>query len=280
MPFTTLEGPTGTPVTAKADADDNLLVAIAGGVTVTGGATATNQDEQEVLQASTNSKLDSLKTYTDGLEAGQTVGNAALASVVSQTDGLEGSSSAIATNTTDANTKLDTLLSQTDGLEGAADTTATQSTAIAGSVDQLEGYVNDLEGSSTTTATNTGTTATNTAAISGALVSSESTYSSLGVAVAATLKSGSGKVWALFLGNLNASTTLYAWVYDALSATGAPIIPPIPLSAGAWYGIGSDLLTTDGKSFSTGLTVGFSTSRSTYSAHSTAADCHAGGFGS
>lgn len=188
------------------------------------------------------------------------------------------------------NTKLDTIATNQATQATAANQTIanTSLSAINTNTDQIEGYLDGVEGkldtvitSAATTVTNTGTTATNTSAISSALVSAETTWTSVGASAAPTLKSGSGKVWTLFLGNASATTDLYAWIYDNTSASGTLIVPiPIPVLKGSFVAIGNEILTGDGKSFSTGLTVGFSTSRASYSVHSTAADCHVGGYGS
>ena len=71
MSYATLEGPDGKPVVAKGDADGALLVAVSGGVTITGGATEAKQDAG-------NASLADVDANTDGLEAGQTTTNAKL----------------------------------------------------------------------------------------------------------------------------------------------------------------------------------------------------------
>ena len=275
MSYATLEGPDGKPVVAKGDADGALLVAVSGGVTVTGGATEANQD-------AANTKLDTLLTQTDGLENSATTTATNTGTAATNTTAIAASVDGLEAGQTTGNASLASINSNTDQVETKLDTIATNQAVQATAANQAtaNASLSTIATQATTTATNTGTTATNTTAISGAVVSSESTWSSLGASVAPTLKSGAGKVWMINVSNVSASTTLYAWVFDALSATGTPILAPIPLAPGAWYAVGNDVLTLDGKSLSTGLTIGFSTSRTTYSAHSTATDCHAWGYGS
>ncbi len=213
--------------------------------------------------------------------------NASLAAIDANTDGIE---SALGST----NSKLDTLLSQTDGLEGSATstatntgTTATQVTAIAGSVDQLEGYVDGLEGSATTTAAQATAINTNTDQLEGYLdgvegkldnviggvVTTDSRSTSNGAAASGTAKSGAGSLLAVMVRNGSSLTTLHVFLFDNTSASGTLICLPISLSPGDFVAIGTDIFTNDGTTFSTGLTWGFSTNSTSYSAHSTATDC-------
>lgn len=88
-----------------------------------------------------------------------------------------------------------------------------------------------------------------------------------------THKSGAGVLYALSLGN-RGSTTLYVFVFDSVTASGAQLVTPLLLPANSDRIVGTDFFTARGIAFSTGCTVGFSTSASSYSAHGTPADCY------
>lgn len=283
--------------------DENAGAVHLGGGVSTGGATLAEQEAQTLLlttiAAAADIPLSNVVTAVDTLAGGATIAQivSALSSDATTQDNILTKLTTIDSTLSgkldvpisDLKTQLVAIAASAASIDGKSTTiasntgtTSTNTTAIASSVDQLEGYLDGVEGkldtgnaSASTTATNTGTTATNTGTIAGAVASSEGRAVSIGAAVSATVKSGAGKVFALFLKNVSASTTLYVWVWDAASATGTPIFPPFTLSAGQERGIGVDMLTADGHAFSIGLTWGFSTSTSTYSAHSTSADCQA-----
>lgn len=96
----------------------------------------------------------------------------------------------------------------------------------------------------------------------------------LGDAVSKTVKSGAGRLLSLSVRHADASA-LYLWIFDNTGASGTSLIVPILVPASSHVVIGTDFFTTKGLAFSTGLTYSFSTSGSSYSAYSTAANVFA-----
>jgi hypothetical protein len=98
-------------------------------------------------------------------------------------------------------------------------------------------------------------------------------YSSLGANSSDNIKASAGVIYSFYCTNLNASTR-YLWLFNSTGSTaGSPIIAPYPIYATAGYlEVGVNLLGLAGLSFSTGITFGYSTSASTYTA-GTASDC-------
>lgn len=92
-----------------------------------------------------------------------------------------------------------------------------------------------------------------------------------GAAVSKTVKPGSGRLLGFTVRHADASA-LYFWLFDNTSATGTQLLIPFLVPASGQIFIGTDLLTTKGVAFSTGLTYGLSTSGSSYSAYGTAAN--------
>jgi len=109
--------------------------------------------------------------------------------------------------------------------------------------------------------------------LEGSIVTADTGFVSNGAAVSATVKSGAGTIYSVYAHNNSASTLLYLWLSNSLSAGGTLMVAPIKLVAGAQLFIDTTYFTADGSDFSVGFTWGFSTSPSAYSAHSTAADC-------
>lgn len=93
----------------------------------------------------------------------------------------------------------------------------------------------------------------------------------IGSAVSKTVKSGAGRLIGFTVRHADASA-LYFWLFDNTSATGTQLLIPFLVPASSQIFIGTDLLTTKGVAFSTGLTYGLSTSGSSYSAYGTAAN--------
>ncbi len=92
-----------------------------------------------------------------------------------------------------------------------------------------------------------------------------------GSAVSKTVKSGSGRLLS-FTVRHKANTALYFWLFNNTSATGAQLLIPFLVPASSQIFIGTDLLTTEGVPFSTGLSYGLSTDDVSYSAYGTAAN--------
>ncbi len=93
----------------------------------------------------------------------------------------------------------------------------------------------------------------------------------IGSAVSKTVKSAAGRLLGFTVRHTDASA-LYFWLFDNTSATGTQLLIPFLVPASGQIFIGTDLLTTKGIAFSTGLTYGLSTSGSSYSAYGTAAN--------
>ena len=93
----------------------------------------------------------------------------------------------------------------------------------------------------------------------------------IGSAVSKTVKSGAGRLIGFTVRHA-ADSALYFWLFDNTSATGTQLLIPFLVPASSQLFIGTDLLTTKGVAFSTGLTYGLSTSGSSYSAYGTAAN--------
>jgi hypothetical protein len=70
-------------------------------------------------------------------------------------------------------------------------------------------------------------------------------------------------------------SALYLWIFDNTAASGTSLVVPILVPATAHVIVGTDFFTSKGIAFSTGLTYGFSTSGSAYSAYGTAANVFA-----
>jgi hypothetical protein len=98
--------------------------------------------------------------------------------------------------------------------------------------------------------------------------------SNMGAAVSVTVKSGVGVLLGFSVRHQFASS-LWFWAFDSLSASGTPLLIPTLIPSGKHIILGSDFFTARGVAFATGLTYGFSTSATAYTAHSTAADCYA-----
>jgi hypothetical protein len=96
----------------------------------------------------------------------------------------------------------------------------------------------------------------------------------LGSAVSKTVKSGAGRLLSLSVRHADASA-LYFWIFDNTSASGTSLVVPILVPASSHVIVGTDFFTSKGLAFSTGITYGFSTSGSSYSAYGTAANCFA-----
>lgn len=96
----------------------------------------------------------------------------------------------------------------------------------------------------------------------------------LGSAVSKTVKSGAGRLLSLSVRHADASA-LYLWIFDNTSASGTSLVVPILVPASSHVIVGTDFFTSKGLAFSTGITYGFSTSGSSYSAYGTAANCFA-----
>jgi hypothetical protein len=96
----------------------------------------------------------------------------------------------------------------------------------------------------------------------------------LGSAVSKTVKSGAGRLLSLSVRHADGSA-LYLWIFDNTAASGTELVVPILIPATSHVIVGTDFFTTKGLAFSTGLTYGFSTSGSSYSAYGTAANVFA-----
>lgn len=96
----------------------------------------------------------------------------------------------------------------------------------------------------------------------------------LGSAVSKTVKSGAGRLLSLSVRHADASP-LYFWIFDNTAASGTSLVVPFLIPASTHVIIGTDFFTTKGLAFSTGLTYGFSTSGSSYSAYGTAGNVFA-----
>lgn len=93
----------------------------------------------------------------------------------------------------------------------------------------------------------------------------------IGSAVSKTVKSGAGRLLGFTVRHTDASA-LYLWLFDNTAASGTQLLIPFLVPASSQIFIGTDLLTTKGVAFSTGLTYGLSTSATSYTAYGTAAN--------
>jgi hypothetical protein len=93
----------------------------------------------------------------------------------------------------------------------------------------------------------------------------------IGAAVSKTVKSGAGRLLGFTVRHADAST-LYFWLFNNTAASGTQLLIPFLVPASSQIFIGTDLLTTKGIAFSTGLTYGLSTSATSYTAYGTAAN--------
>lgn len=82
----------------------------------------------------------------------------------------------------------------------------------------------------------------------------------------AAVASGDGRLKFLTAGNKNAATA-YLWVFDSLTAAGAALMTPIPLTSNGFESIG---LPRDGIPYSTGLSIALSSTFLTFTQLGTA----------
>jgi hypothetical protein len=79
------------------------------------------------------------------------------------------------------------------------------------------------------------------------------------------VKTGGGLLFALVVANYNAAAR-YVFVFDSVTATGTPIVPPIPLDVAGTGGSIAALALPFAIAFNTGLFIAASTTGATYTA--------------
>lgn len=90
-------------------------------------------------------------------------------------------------------------------------------------------------------------------------------YNSAAAEETKQLKSGAGQLFSLTVTNFNAAVR-YIYIFDSLTATGTPIMPPIPLQALGAVGSVVAICLPYGIPFSTGCFVATSSTGATFTA--------------
>lgn len=91
-----------------------------------------------------------------------------------------------------------------------------------------------------------------------------SQYNSSAAEETRLVRTGPGLIFALLITNSNASTR-FVYVFDSLTATGTPIVPPIPIASGAQVTLAHPFALP----FTTGLFIASSSTNATYTASAT-----------
>lgn len=96
-------------------------------------------------------------------------------------------------------------------------------------------------------------------------------YVNAGADVSDTIKNAPGRLYSLAFANYS-GVTLWLWLFDSATASGTQLHAPLLVPTNTDRIVGQDHFTLPGIPFATALTFGFSTSRTAYAAHTTAAD--------
>ncbi len=91
----------------------------------------------------------------------------------------------------------------------------------------------------------------------------------LGSVASKTVKPAAGRLVGFTVRN-DASVALYFYTWDSVTASGTALLIPFLVPANGQIYIGTDILTTKGIPFTTGLTYGLSTDKSSFSLYGTA----------
>lgn len=240
-------GPDGKPKPVSVDADGKLMVSGGGGGG--GDATAANQSTQIDQLANILTEITGVATDAAVLQVKEAIDLLGDGSTITQVVNL------LATDTGVQNS----ILGKLTAIDIDTDASATALLAIQSKTNEIDDNTDQIESILSQIRDNTAT---------------PSKDNNLGIAVSKTVKSAAGVLIGLTARHTDGSS-LYLWIFDNTAASGTSLIIPVLVPASGQIIIGTDLFTTKGLAFSTGLTYGFSTSGSTYSAYGTAANCFA-----